>query len=99
MMEWSILIKKCVVFSITTTENIKFWLKKEIVINGGKYEGQEGLDKVITEIREFEKKYSRMPKTKDKNMPRIQRVVLKGVWNDFGIRTWKNLLNKAFEAT
>ncbi|MFX1251053.1 MAG: hypothetical protein ACFFCZ_05555 [Promethearchaeota archaeon] len=62
----------------------------------GKYKGNEGLEKAIEKLRKFREENGRRPTIRDSGMNTIVGVIRKGVWEEFGISSWVDLLKKAF---
>jgi hypothetical protein len=69
----------------------------EINTENGKYCGEQGLNRVITELQDFKIKHSRLPTvSRDKEMRRIYDAIRRGEWTFDGIKTWNDLLRKTF---
>ena len=65
-----------------------------------KYNGLEGLNIAIAELKDFYENNNRMPvcsdKLKDQFINRIINSIRKKLWVDFGVKTWNQLLLKVF---
>jgi hypothetical protein len=60
------------------------------------YQGQLGLDLAITKIKFFRMEKGRKPVAIDKGMAGVLKAIDRGEWKSFGINSWNNLLEKAF---
>lgn len=61
-----------------------------------KYIGKEGLERAKKELLQFEKRNGKIPTSKNKGMNTIYTAARLGKWNDFGIKSWRDLINYAF---
>ena len=62
----------------------------------GKYSGKQGLDRVMNVLRDVEKTHGRLPVAQDKEVSGILLAIDRGEWEEFGIKTWNDLLKKTF---
>jgi hypothetical protein len=62
-----------------------------------KYNGKNGLKKVVKILREFKEKNKKIPRTTDKEMNGIRKALYRGEWSDYGIKTWKSLTKFVFD--
>ena len=68
----------------------------EINKEKNKYFGKIGLERARSELIQFEKKSGKKPTTKSKGMNTIYTTARLGKWNEFGINSWKDLINYSF---
>ena len=61
-----------------------------------KYIGKERLERAKKELLQFEKKNGKIPTSKNKGMNTIYTTARLGKWIDFGIKSWRDLINYAF---
>ncbi len=66
----------------------------KINFQAGVYTGEKGLERAITELREFKAMKDRLPKCKE--MDGIMGAIKRGEWVSFGIMKWNDLLRKTF---
>ena len=58
------------------------------------YEGRQGFEEAVQELKNFKEKYGKDPAVGDKDV--IYRTVKRGEWTEFGISSWDELLNYTF---
>ncbi|MHA1150869.1 MAG: hypothetical protein ACTSR8_21830 [Promethearchaeota archaeon] len=68
----------------------------EVNVEKEKYKGEKGLRIAIKELTEFEKLYKKLPKSGDLEMKSITGMIARKEWEEFGIKTWNNLLDSVF---
>ena len=61
-----------------------------------KYQGKEGLEKATQILKEFKKKFGKLPASNSKGIYTIYNNALDGVWSDFDIYSWNDLLKTVF---
>lgn len=59
-----------------------------------RYNGKLGLELAKTEVRVFQLRYKRPPKTKDRTGG-IRDAIVNGKWKEYGVSTWNHLLMEA----
>jgi len=57
---------------------------------------EESLYLVLAKLREFEQDHKRLPKSGDPGLGGIVAAVKKGIWKEFGVKTWNQMLRRAF---
>ncbi|MFW9996001.1 MAG: hypothetical protein ACFFD4_28430 [Candidatus Odinarchaeota archaeon] len=62
------------------------------------YKGEEGLKKAKEELKAFANRSEtgRIPRANDKGMRKIRGAFERGYWEEFGVRTWNDLLKTTF---
>jgi len=60
------------------------------------YISKQGLQRAISELKEFYKKNKRLPTTYDKGMGGILRAIKRGEWQNWGIIKWNDILDRTF---
>ena len=91
--------KKWIDYEIKTWNDLLEYVFGEVTTRRRKkeyYMGQEGLERITNRLREFKEKNGRLPKTSDKGMANIRRLIKQGIWHEQGIRTWNDLIFKIF---
>jgi len=58
-----------------------------------KYIGKEGLERAKKELLQFERNFGKKPTSKSKGMNTTARL---GKWNEFGIKSWNELIIYSF---
>ncbi len=61
------------------------------------HRGKKGLEKAKYCLLNFQKKQKRLPTARDKMMITYSNVVARGIWSEFGINTWNDLLIYTFK--
>lgn len=80
-------------YGITNWNDLVLYAFGELKISKNKYEGKKGLENVVKFLKEFKKSNGKLPRTTDKEMNGIKKALYRGDWNDFGIKSWKGLIN------
>jgi len=83
-------------FGIDTWNDLLFSIFGEIYYEKNKHQGKRGLENAIQKLKDFEKNHKRIPKLRDEGMRTISSAITRGMWRDFGINTWNDLLNRVF---
>ncbi|MHA1148415.1 MAG: hypothetical protein ACTSR8_09230 [Promethearchaeota archaeon] len=83
-------------FGINSWNDLLMHVFDEIYYDKNKHQGKQGLDKAIETLKVFEKKNKRIPKLRDEGMTTISSAISRGMWKEFGIFTWNDLLDKVF---
>lgn len=60
------------------------------------YLGKAGLERAKKELIQFERTFGKKPTTKSKGMNTIYTTARLGKWNEFGIKSWNDLLRFVF---
>jgi hypothetical protein len=60
------------------------------------YTGKEGLKKARKELAKFHKLEKRLPTASDKAMVPFANLIARGVWSEYGVNTWNDLLKTTF---
>jgi hypothetical protein len=66
------------------------------ISNTNKYSGKEGLERAIKKLRSFKKEHDRLPTSKDKQVYGIVNAVTRGIWSEFDINKWNDLMMLTF---
>jgi hypothetical protein len=61
-----------------------------------KYQGKAGLERAIQLLKDFKKKFGKMPASNSKGIYTIYNNAHDGIWEDFGINNWYDLLKTTF---
>lgn len=61
-----------------------------------KYKDKRGLENVTQTLREFKNNNNKIPRTTDKEMRGIKKILYRGEWIDLGINKWIDLLTYTF---
>lgn len=85
-------------FGIFTWNDLLDKVLGEINKDINKYSGKNGLEIAIQELKDFKKKYKKLPTSNSKGITSIYTAVQRGEWEKFGITTWNDLLNSIFNA-
>lgn len=83
-------------YNITSWNDLLKTIFGKINKEQNKYQGKEGLEKVIKILKDFKKKFGRMPASNSKGIYTIYNNALNGIWRDFGISNWYDLLKNTF---
>ncbi|MFX1283293.1 MAG: hypothetical protein ACFFB5_06540 [Promethearchaeota archaeon] len=62
----------------------------------GTYNGKEGLEVVEEKLRNFHREFDRIPTTRDNGMSQYLNIISRGIWKDFNIKSWNDLLKTIF---
>ncbi|MHA1148416.1 MAG: hypothetical protein ACTSR8_09235 [Promethearchaeota archaeon] len=62
------------------------------------YDGIEGLQNAVQQLLEFKRINKRLPnlQDKDKEIKAYYNAIVRGLWKEFGINSWNDLMNRAF---
>ncbi|MFX0064985.1 MAG: hypothetical protein ACFFC7_22650 [Candidatus Hermodarchaeota archaeon] len=69
----------------------------KVNIKHGKYNGEDGLKQTQEQLQEFKQQHKRLPTTTDKGMSGIRKAIKRGVWSNWGIENWNDLLWLTFK--
>ncbi len=61
-----------------------------------KYKDRKGLENVVKTLKEFQKKNNKIPRTTEKEMNCVRKALYRCEWNNFGIKSWRNLMYYVF---
>ncbi|MFX1384740.1 MAG: hypothetical protein ACFFBP_20125 [Promethearchaeota archaeon] len=81
-------------FGISTWNDLLMNVFGDINLKHNLYEGKDGFKKAIEELQVFYEKNGKKPTSKD--FTSISRVIYRGIWNNFGIKKWNDLLKYVF---
>lgn len=83
-------------FGINKWNDLLMHVFGKVNLRINKYVGKLGLETAIKELKEFKEKNGIMPTSSQKGLYGIQTAARSGRWKNFGIDSWKKLLNYAF---
>ena len=83
-------------FGINTWNDLLLATFGEVNVEYNIYSGKKGLKNARENLIKFHKLKKRLPTARDKTMVCYANVIARGVWSDFGITTWNDLLKKTF---
>lgn len=81
-------------FGINSWNDMLMHLYGAVNIDASKYHGREGLDLAKNELIEFEKTNNRLPKCAE--FQNIANIISRGIWTQFEIHTWNDLMKEIF---
>lgn len=84
------------IYGIHTWNDLLRSVFGKIYYEKNKHLGKQGLEKAIQKCVDFKKTHNRLPKLRDKEMISISNAITRGMWREFGINTWNDLLNSVF---
>ncbi|MHA1438985.1 MAG: hypothetical protein ACTSPD_15545 [Promethearchaeota archaeon] len=84
-------------FGINSWNDLLYSVFGEINYQSKGYVGKEGLNRAINTLKEFKKKYGKKPAANDKGISGIYSAIRRGIWKQYGISSWNDLLKLVFE--
>jgi len=84
-------------WGIKKWNDLIFLTFKQVTYERGKYIGKQGLERAIKEVQVFQKNNNRRPKTRDKGMSSILKVIQRKKWVTYGIKNWTDLIRLALD--
>lgn len=83
-------------FGITNWNEMLLHIFGEVNFRMNLYVGKKGLETAVKELREYKKKTGKLPTSKLKQFGGISNATRTGRWKDFGIDSWKKIIDYAF---
>jgi len=81
---------------IKSWNDLLFLIFGEINAEPNKYFGQQGLENTIKILKHYKIKHGEKPTSKNKGMSGIMGAIHRGIWKEYGIESWNDLLRMTF---